>query len=90
MADVQDNSTFVRESQQKYRIMWVCMYHTPKGAPWPVGKYMFIRRRTHTAAKYRDFESEIKQNLSNELNTDCIYVYIKYKYNTSCTPLKKY
>lgn len=47
------------------------MYHTPKGAPWPGGKY--IRIRTHTAAKYRDFESEIKQNLSNELYTDCRY-----------------
>lgn len=59
------------------------MYHTPKAAPWPGGKY--IKRRTHTAAIY--IESE-KQNLSNELNTDCIYMY-KYKYNTSCTPPKK-
>lgn len=47
------------------------MYHTPKGAPWPVGKY--IRRITHMAAKY--IEPEIKQNLSNELNTDCTYMY---------------
>lgn len=47
------------------------MYPTPKGAPWPVGKY--IRRITHMAAKY--IEPEIKQNLSNELNTDCTYMY---------------
>lgn len=49
-----------------------CMYHTPKGAPWPVGKY--IRRRTHTAAKY--IEPEIKQNLSNELYTPIAHICI--------------
>lgn len=46
--------------------------YTPKGAPWPVGKY--IRRRTHTAAKY--IEPEIKQNLSNELYTPIAHICI--------------
>lgn len=60
------------------------MYHTPKAAPWPGGKY--IRRRTHTAAIY--IESE-KQNLSNELTP---IAYICISINTiplAPPPLKK-